>query len=111
MRTVFIFTLILILGNVAFATNSTFHADDKWMDGAQALVYEGRVTSIEATPIHRWVIRMSIDKILQGHYTGTNFTFTVHSPAKSGIASGMTYRVKANVTAFGYTVDENQWNK
>ena len=111
MKSMCIFSLLLMLACGCSGTNAASRTVENWTNRTEALVYEGRVTALEATPVRRWIVRMSVDKIIQGQYPGTNFSFTVHSPSKSGLTLGSTYRVKADVSEFGYIVDEHQWNK
>ena len=79
------------------------------------LVFDGKVTSMKPSPMpqsrQNWIITMQITRIEQGRFMGTNFSFQVHSPSKSGLTSNGIYKVKARVVHDGYSVDEFQWTK
>src|SRR2546430_16833696 len=74
------------------------------------LVLIGTVTKIYpfASPIVRrsWAVRAHVDRVISGTFSGTTFTFTVHSPATAGLRVGHTYSIKATWTIEGYVVNE-----
>ncbi|MBA4388249.1 MAG: hypothetical protein C0404_09725 [Verrucomicrobia bacterium] len=79
------------------------------------LVFKGTVSTIESSTSpggrQNWVVNMHVDKVEKGRFEGTNLSFRVHSPSKSGLVSNGTYRVEAKVGQDGFTLDELQWNE
>jgi hypothetical protein len=79
------------------------------------LVFTGTVIDIQVSPLRQstlnWVVTMRVDQISQGEFSGSQFSFRIHSPTQSGLIMGQTYRVEAKRTSEGYTVDQNQWTK
>jgi hypothetical protein len=77
------------------------------------LVMVGTVTKIyptaEPRSLRNWAVVVNVDRVVSGEFTGTSFTFAVHSPARAGLQVGRTYTIKATRTAAGYFVDEAQW--
>ena len=82
---------------------------------AKDLVFIGTVTEIypvsAARSLRNWAVVALIDKVVSGEFSGTTFTFAIHSPARAGLRVGQTYTIKATWTAAGYIVDEAQWRK
>jgi hypothetical protein len=80
---------------------------------APDLVFLGTVQSIEAAPRPQarpnWVVTFRVDAVQVGTFSGTTFSFRIHSPVKSGLEQGKQYVVKATRTAGGYEVDPYQW--
>jgi hypothetical protein len=54
----------------------------------------------------RWAIVAHVDSVSLGEFSGTTFSFTVHSPARAGLRVNQTYIIKAKKTNGGYVVDE-----
>ena len=83
------------------------------MSAAPDLVLEGRIAAIEpfrgSGSSARWLVRLAVERVIAGEFSGSAFEFAVHSPAKSGLALGQTIRLIAKKTAQGYTVDPLQW--
>src|SRR5260370_13982654 len=63
--------------------------------------------SAPATVRRRWAVRAHVDRVLSGTFSGNTFTFTVHSPAQSGLRVGRAYTIKATWTVEGYVVGES----
>ena len=74
------------------------------------LVLVGTVTKLYplAAPRsrRRWAVVTRVESVASGEFTGATFTFTVHSPAQSGLRVNRAYLIKANMTDGGYVVDE-----
>lgn len=79
------------------------------------LVLVGTVTKIDPTAAthsrKNWGVVVHVDKVVSGKFTGTTFTFTIHSPSLAGLQVGKTYTIKATWTDAGYVVDDQQWRK
>lgn len=79
------------------------------------LVFTGTVTEIRAVSVprspQRWQVTVNVDKVLSGDFSGSTFSFLVHSPVKSGLQLGGSYTIKATWNGNGYLVDEHQWRK
>jgi hypothetical protein len=77
------------------------------------LTFLGTVTNIEAAdtgnPRKEWVVTTRVDKVLSGDFSGSQFSFAIHSPAKSGLEVGKQYRIRAAGTPDGYIVDGSPW--
>jgi len=78
------------------------------------LVFRGTITAIGPSPLPpesllNWVITMRVERIIEGQFSGKEFSFRVHSPVQSGLLVGHAYRVRAKSTPAGYTVDPFQW--
>lgn len=73
------------------------------------------VTSIEGAdignPRKKWVVTTRVDKVLAGHFAGSQFSFAIHSPAQSGLEVGKQYRIRATRTHEGYLVNQDQWRQ
>jgi hypothetical protein len=82
---------------------------------ARDLVFIGTVTEIRpasaARSLRNWAVVAHVDKLVAGEFSGTTFTFAIHSPARAGLRVGQAYTIKARWTAEGYVVDESQWRK
>jgi hypothetical protein len=81
---------------------------------ARDLVFVGTVIEINshgADDLKRWVVAVTVDRIISGDFTGKGFEFAVHSPAKSGLEVGKSYTIRAKWTGKGYAVDERQWRR
>ena len=80
---------------------------------AAALVLRGTIASIEplgGTRSHsRWQVTLLVEEVLAGEFHGSAFTFPIHSPVKSGLATGQHRTVRASRSNSGYVVDELQW--
>ena len=76
----------------------------------QDLTLIGTVTKIYpfASPVARgrWAVRIHVDRVVAGTFSGATFTFTVHSPARAGLRVGRAYSIQATWTIEGYVVDE-----
>src|SRR5262245_59600304 len=63
------------------------------------LTFLGTVTRIEIAdtgdPRKEWVVTTKVDKVLSGSFTGSQFSFAIHSPSKSGLAVGKQYSIQA----------------
>ena len=79
----------------------------------KTLIVVGKVFSISqgGSRLKPWVVTIEIEKIERGEYVGSWFSFRVHSPSRSGLKEGHSYRVTAQWHEEGYEVDESQWRK
>jgi hypothetical protein len=79
----------------------------------RTLVLVGKVVSITqgGSRPKRWVVTIEVEKVVRGEYSGSRFSFAVHSPSRSGLEEGHSYEVKAVWKGEGYDVDENQWRR
>jgi hypothetical protein len=79
------------------------------------LTFLGTVTRIEIADtgdsLKKWVVTTRVDKVLSGVFSGSQFSFAIHSPAQSGLEVGKQYRIRATRTRDGYFVDQNQWSR
>jgi hypothetical protein len=78
------------------------------------LVFRGTILRIDsggANSLKPFVVTTSVDKILDGQFSGKRFQFAVHSPSQSGLQIGHRYTVRADIAANGYIVDELQWRR
>jgi hypothetical protein len=97
------------------AGNQAMNAPATGEPGSQDLVFLGTVTSM--APGHtgntskRWVVTTTVERVLSGRFSGSQFSFAIHSPAKSGLEVGKQYSIKATRTPTGYRVDEYQWRR
>lgn len=78
---------------------------------SKKLVLTGTVTSIfqiDAPPPSRrnWGVTMRVEKVKRGRYAESEFTFAIHSPARSGLEVGHRYTIEANWDGHEYLVDE-----
>jgi len=77
------------------------------------LVFRGTVTTLQPAPVAGsnagWIVTMHVQQVLAGKFSGSEFSFRVHSPAQSGLRPGETYTVRATASADGYRVDPQQW--
>jgi len=79
---------------------------------ARELVLVGTVTTIVARSepeLAPWTVTVRVDRVVSGSLSGPTFSFSVHSPARSGLQVGRSYTIKAMWTDKGYVVDETQW--
>ena len=81
-------------------------------DSPKDLVFVGTITrlsplSAPATVRRKWAVQAHVNRVVSGTFSGDTFTFTVHSPAQSGLRVGRAYTVKANWVNEGYLVDES----
>jgi hypothetical protein len=92
-----------------------FGGDWKGMAAApsKTLVFEGTVISIGTieNDLKRWLITVTVTKVLSGEFFGSTFEFVVHSPSRSGLEKGRSYTIEAVWNGKSYTVDENQWRR
>ena len=63
---------------------------------------------IDAPPPSRrnWGVTMRVEKVKRGRYAESEFTFAIHSPARSGLEVGHRYTIEANWDGHEYLVDE-----
>jgi hypothetical protein len=75
------------------------------------LVIRGVVTSIVPlqTLLAAWEITVAVEGVDKGTYVQQQFTFSVHSPAMSGLTVGEHYMIVAIESKTGYTIDDSQW--
>jgi hypothetical protein len=62
----------------------------------------------EFTP---WLVTVVVEKVVSGEFSGSTFSFAVHSPAMSGLEVGRFYTVRAEWNGSGYVVDPLQWRR
>ena len=106
--------LILLVASLTVAqTLSTLaQTQSSSTDSPKDLVFIGTITKIypfsaPASVRRRWTVRTHVDRVVSGTFSGDTFTFTVHSPAQSGLRVGRAYTIKATWTTDGYVVDES----
>ena len=46
-------------------------------------------------PRNNWKVAVQVESVILGDFTGKDFTFPLHSPAKSGLQVGQKYRFRA----------------
>lgn len=80
---------------------------------AKKLVLTGIVTAI--SPIHarppsrrNWAVTIRVEKVKAGKFSQPEFTFTIHSPARAGLAVGRRCTIEATWTGQEYVVDETR---
>jgi len=112
MKALYISVILLIASlTVAQTASALAQAQSSSADSLKDLVFIGTVTKI--CPIglphsrRNWAVRTHVDRIVSGSFSGETFTFTVHSPAQSGLRVGRAYTIKAKWTDDGYVVDES----
>jgi hypothetical protein len=81
---------------------------------AKKLVLTGTVTAISqvyAKPpsLRNWAVTIRVEKVKAGKYSGPEFTLTIHSPARAGLAVGRRCTIEATWTGQEYVVDETRW--
>lgn len=107
--------LVCTLG--AIAHHQTLAAGQATSTGvpAEDLVFIGTVQKVYPMPsghsTRNWAVVTHIDKVISGEFSGTTFTFMVHSPARMGLRVGRAYTIKAMRSEGGYLVDDTQWLK
>ena len=113
-------TAVIVLGFLffgVFGCACAAIAPPQGFDGAKEgdLEFIGTVTKIYPLASIRsrrnWAVAMHVDKVVSGNFSGTTFTFAIHSPTLSGLQVGQTYTIKATWIDKGYVVDELQWMK
>jgi hypothetical protein len=80
---------------------------------AKKLVLTGTVTAISlfnAKPPSKrnWVVTIRVEKVKAGKFSQPEFTFTVHSPARAGLAVGRRCTIEVTWTGQGYIVDDTR---
>jgi hypothetical protein len=80
---------------------------------AKKLTLTGTVMAIfrvEASPPSRrnWGVTVQVERVKVGKYTEPTFTFTVHSPARSGLEIGVRYTIEATWNGRAYEVDDTR---
>jgi len=55
-----------------------------------------------------WAVTIQVEKTKAGTYSEPTFTFTMHSPARAGLAVGRRYTIEATWTGGKYVVDETR---
>ena len=106
--------LILLVASLTVAQPPSTLAETQSSstDLPKDLVFIGTITRIypfsaPATVLRRWAVRAHVDRVVSGTFSGDTFTFTVHSPAQSGLRVGRAYTIKATWTIEGDVVDES----
>ena len=108
-----IFLIFLVASLTVAQTPTTLaQTQSSSTDSSKDLVFMGTITKIypfsaPATVRRRWAVRAHVDRVVSGTFSGDTFTFTVHSPAQSGLRVGRAYTIKATWTVQGYVVDES----
>ena len=84
-------------------------------DSPKDLVFIGTVTKIYPTGTRysrrEWAVLTRVDKVVSGTFSGATFTFTVHSPAMTGLRVGRAYTIKATWTRDGYVVNQSTFKQ
>ena len=111
-------TWVIILGLLLFGANQLssrgFGRAQPASQSAEPKSYDltlvGTVTKLYpvAAPRsrRRWAVVARVNSVTSGEFSGTTFTFTVHSPAQAGLRVNRDYVIKATKTDGGYLVDE-----
>ncbi len=75
------------------------------------LILHGTIETIapSSNGHRRWIVTLRVDAVVEGVFAGDTFSFSIHSPARSGLATGQSRLVRALPVSGGYTVDEFQW--
>src|SRR6266550_3853709 len=113
MKPVCISVILLVASlTVAQSPSTLAQTQSSSADLPKNLVFIGTVKKIypfsaPATVRRRWAVRAHVDRVLSGTFSGDTFTFTVHSPAQSGLRVGRAYTIKATWTIEGYVVDQS----
>jgi hypothetical protein len=78
---------------------------------SKRLVFEGTVTSITlgADELEPWIVTVMVEKVITGDFSGPMFQFTVHSPARAGLAAGDSYTIEAVWRGKGYATQ--RWKR
>ena len=107
-------SLVLLIGfsTVAQTSSTVGQTQSSSTDLPKDLVFIGTITKIypfsaPAAVRRRWAVRAHVDRVVSGTFSGDTFTFTVHSPAQSGLRVGRAYTIKATWMNEGYVVDES----
>ena len=92
-----------IFGSVQFQSPHAEQAQNK------DIVLVGTVTEIYpvAGLLKRWAVSVHVDRVVSGEFSGTTFTFTIHSPSLAGLQVGRAYVINARWADKGYVVDES----
>jgi hypothetical protein len=56
-----------------------------------------------------WAVTVRVEKVKAGKYSQPEFTFTIHSPARAGLAVGRRCTIEATWTGQEYVVAETRW--
>jgi len=104
--------VIFLVGIAAWLTTHTLTGASA-APSAQKLVLTGTVTAISqvhARPPSRrnWAVTIRVEKVKAGKFSQPEFTFTIHSPARAGLAVGRRCTIEATWTGQGYVVDETR---
>jgi hypothetical protein len=80
---------------------------------SKKVVLTGTVTAISQVDAKRpsrrnWAVTVQVETVRAGEYAQPVFTFTVHSPARTGLAVGRRYTIEAVWTGVEYVVDETR---
>jgi len=102
--------LALIIGFLLYTT-IPYSAHVSAQQKSDDLVFVGTVTEIypaaSSRPSrHQWAIVTRVDRVKSGEFLGATFSFTVHSPALSGLSLNHSYIIKATKTDKGYVVKD-----
>ena len=110
----FCICLVLLVASLTVAQSpfTLAQTQSSSTDLPKDLVFIGTVRKIypfsaPATLRRRWAVRAHVDRVVSGTFSGDTFTFTVHSPAQSGLRVGRAYTINATWTIEGYVVDES----
>jgi len=77
------------------------------------LVLLGTVTAISQINTPRpsrrnWAVTVRVERVRAGMYSQPEFTFTIHSPARAGLAVGRRCVIEATWTGQGYVVNDTR---
>jgi hypothetical protein len=80
----------------------------------ETIVITGTVTEIFQVRAKRpsqrnWGVTVRVEKVNEGKYSQPEFTFTVHSPARSNLEIGGRYTIEAKWTGQEYIVNDLRW--
>ena len=77
------------------------------------LALTGTVTAISQVyskppSLRNWAVTVRVERVKEGEHSAPEFTFTVHSPARAGLAVGRRCTIEATWTGQGYVVAETR---
>jgi hypothetical protein len=78
---------------------------------AKKLELTGTITAIyqvyaKPPSLRNWAVTVRVERVKAGEYSKPKFTFTVHSPARAGLAVGRRCTIEATWTGQEYVVDD-----
>ena len=91
------------------------HSTSDWRIGGafrEKARAHGTVTAISLVhprpPKRYWAVTVRVERVKSGKFSEPEFTFTIHSPARAGLAVGRRCTIEATWTGQGYVVAETR---